>query len=148
MDKLKGVLGNMSAATADDLCVVAQVCGVKLPSSFITGHPLTGQFVLSFENAGDLLSAIDAEHEHYLEYLRLYAAVRYASRHRSLPATDVVSVPEAIDAVVTKRLHELRVTERMLIEMTPLAAFGPAIQVKNSVLKQIQDEVVRAQRGL
>ena len=146
--RVDDLLRNVSAATHEDMDMIARACGARLPPCATHTTPLTGEFLLTFSSAGDLLSELDAELAHYVEFLRLFSAVRFARLHKRLPSAELIALPDSVEAQDRKKLHEMRVTEQMMMDMAPLSTFGPALGIKNSVLKMIQEDVLRPKPGM
>jgi hypothetical protein len=118
-----------------------------VPSGLVLPVALDGARVLSFSSVGSMLSAIDAELDNCVFYLRLFALVQHMGKHREFPSKTDVTLGSA-DPHAIAQLQKHGVTEEMLMYMDSPFTYCHTLGVKSSVLTAIKEAVVEKRRGL
>ena len=146
-DRIEALKANVATATCTDLVMMLKLDQTSVAPELVTGPVLDGARVLSFASVGAMLSSMDADQAHVVDYLRLYAFVHDMGALRQFPAKTAVtqSTKATTDEIGQLQMHGL--TEEMMMHMDPEIAFSGALGVKASVLQNVKEEIVSRRRS-
>jgi hypothetical protein len=126
------------ATEAEVTTILLRFLKVTIDASTVHTLGLNGAKLTQHERFSDFIEDIDVDHSEYVEFLRLFASVKFMHKYKRIPKDTCIADEIAkITPEVADTFRTLRFTDEMMREMEP-TVFAPMIGMRAGALRLLQ----------